>query len=115
MEESTQGSIAGEVVIGSGKSLTIETIGEFLTSIRQGLAEAESVVIDFDPEVEVDITSLQVFCSACRTARAQGKRWTYRGPLPQALTDLIVAAGFQRLEDCEYMNGLCFRQSGGME
>ena len=115
MEESTQGITKAEAVISSGKRLTIETIGEFLVSIRRGMAEADTVIIDFDPDVVLDITCLQVFCSACRTAGAEGKKFAHRGPIPKALADLIVEAGSERHEECGYKNGSCFRQSGGME
>jgi hypothetical protein len=112
MKKSEQNGNAVE--ISSGKRLTIETIDVFIASIRRGLAEAETVLIEFDPDVEVDITSLQVFCSACRTARAMGKKFGFRGPMPQALTDLNLEAGSERHQECEYMNAWCFRQSGGV-
>ena len=102
-----------EKVIGSGGRLTIETIADYLQRIRTGLAEADTVVLEFEPEVEMDITALQVLCSACKTAAASGKRCLHRGPTPKALIELAAAAGAERHIPCGNHNESCFRQFGG--
>jgi hypothetical protein len=106
---------SSERVIGSGDRLTIETTGDFARQIREGLAEADSVVIEFADEVELDITALQLFCSACKTAAAMNKSFIHRGPLPQSLPSLAAAAGSERFEQCTSSNMSCFRQFGGMK
>lgn len=103
-----------ERVIASGDRLTIETIALFAQQIRDGLAEANTVVIEFAGEVEFDITALQLFCSACRTAAAMEKQFIHRGPLPQSLQSLAAAAGSEPFEHCTN-NTSCFRQFGGMK
>jgi hypothetical protein len=115
MEQSTQDNAerGGEIIINSGDRLTIETNGEFAQRIMQGLAEAGTVIIEFEPDVELDITALQVFCSACTKATAEGKRFIHRGPVPRALLDLVESAGSERHEHCVNNNILCFRQFGG--
>lgn len=105
---------ASEIVISSGHRLTIETIADYIQRIRAGLDEAETVVLEFDPDVEMDITALQVFCSSCNTATSKGRRCIHRGPLPQALIDLSVAAGSERHKYCKNNNEFCFRQIGGI-
>jgi hypothetical protein len=102
-----------ERVISSGERLTIETIGDFAQQLRSALAEAGTVVIEFDENLELDITALQVFCSACQTATAAGKKFIHRGPLPASLTILATAAGTERHEHCKNNNPSCFRQFGG--
>jgi len=116
--EKVQSSLNGqnpERVIASGDKLTIETIADFARQIREGLAEADTVVIDFAENVEVDITALQIFCSACLTATAMNKNIVHRGMLPQSLQNLAAAAGSERKEHCKNNNISCFRQFGGME
>ena len=115
MEQSTQNNAGKdtEVIISSGDRLTIETTGEFAQRIRQGLAEAGTVIIEFESDVELDITALQVFCSACMKATAEGKRFIHRGAAPQALLDLTAAVGSERHKHCKNDNMLCFRQFGG--
>lgn len=104
-----------ERVIASGDKLTIETVADFARQIQVGLSEADTVVIDFAENVEVDITALQIFCSACLTATGMNKKFIHRGTLPQSLQNLAAAAGSERKEHCKNNNMSCFRQFGGME
>jgi anti-anti-sigma regulatory factor len=117
MEQSAQNITQrdSEMVISSGEQLTIETTAEFVQRLRKGLAEVSTVVIEFEPGVVLDLTALQVFCSACKTAKAEGKNFIHRGPPPKALLDLASAAGSERHEHCANNNISCFRQFGGME
>ena len=62
LSESEKGT---EHVVRSGSRLTIETIAEFVQQIRKALNEASTVVIEFDRDVEMDITALQVFYASC--------------------------------------------------
>ncbi len=103
-----------ELVINSGDHLTIETIADFAQLLRSGLAEAATVVIDFRENVEMDITAVQVLCSACQTASAAGKKFIYRGPLPTTLLRLATAAGSERHDHCKIDNPSCFRKFGGL-
>jgi hypothetical protein len=102
-----------EWVISSGERLTIETITDYVQLIRAGLTEADTVILEFDPKVEMDITALQVLCSACKTAVASGKRCIHRGPTPKALIELAAATGAERHNPCANHNDSCFRQLGG--
>jgi anti-anti-sigma regulatory factor len=102
-----------ERIINSGARLTIETIADFAQQLRSALAETTTVVIEFSENVEMDITALQVFCSTCQTARAAGKNFMYRGPLPPTLLQLAAAAGSERHDYCAVDNPSCFRKFGG--
>jgi len=102
-----------ERVISSGDRLTIETIADYVQLLRTGLAEADTVILEFDPKVEMDITALQALCSACKTAAASGKRCIHRGPSPKALTELVAATGAERHNPCDNHNESCFRPFGG--
>lgn len=102
-----------EKVIASGDVLTIETTADFARQIREGLAAADTVVVEFEETVVVDITALQLFCSACLTATAMGKHFIHRGTLPQSLLDLAAAAGSEREDNCKNNNMSCFRKFGG--
>lgn len=94
--------------IGSGSRLTIDTIVDFIQRLRQGLNETETLLIEFEPGVEMDITALQALCSAYTTALDQGKRFVRQGPAPNALIDLAAAAGIQCRERCIKHNEPCF-------
>jgi len=113
VQNALNGDRNDERVIISGDRLTIETIADFAQQLRHGLAEAATVVIEFHENVVMDITALQVFCSACRTAAAAGKNFIYRGPLPATLLQLAVVAGSERHDPCKIDNPSCFRKFGG--
>jgi anti-anti-sigma regulatory factor len=91
----------GEIVINSGNCLTIETASEFMRFLREGLEASQTVSVELEPAVEIDLTGIQLFCSACKTAAAQGKTFSYHGPRPQALEDMIEACGAQRHAACK--------------
>lgn len=103
-----------ERVISSGERLTIETITDYVQLLLTGLTEADTVILEFDPKVEMDITALQALCSACKTAVASGKRCMHRGPAPMALIELAAAAGAERHNSCGIHNDSCFREFGGV-
>lgn len=102
-----------EMVISSGDRLTIENIADLLQRIRAGLTSSSTVVIDFKPNLEMDITALQVLCSACKTASAEGKRFAYRGPLPELLLELVPVTGSTNNGPRGDNGTSCFRQFEG--
>lgn len=112
-EHSSEQVTEQEIVIATGDRLTIETTGEFAEKIRTALNGAARVVIDFDPNLTLDITALQLFCSACAQATAEGKAIIHRGASPAALLELAEAAGTERHMRCRNANRTCFRQFGG--
>ena len=104
-----------ERVISSGDKLTVETVAAFARLIRKELSEASStVVLEFPESVEMDITALQVLCSACKTASAEGKTIAYRGRLPELLQALAPVTGPKNSEPCSDSNISCFRQFEGV-
>ena len=108
MQEGAMSSVRqsdGGILINSGARLTIDTIAEFVTLIKAGLAESKEVAVAFDPGLEADMTAMQVLCSAHRTAVTMGKAFSRRGEMPRALRNLVVAAGSERRRPCTYNNG----------
>ena len=94
----------GAIIIASGTRLTIENAAEFSRITREALEASDNVAIEFDPEVEIDITGVQILCSACRSAAASGAIFTYHGPQPQALADIIVSSGAGHYAVCKHNN-----------
>lgn len=91
----------GEIVINSGDRLTIENAADFMRLLREGLEASQNVAVELAADVEIDITGIQLFCSACKTAAAQGKTFSCRGPRPQALEAMIQACGVERHTACK--------------
>ena len=94
----------GEIIITSGDRLTIETASEFSLLLKESLEASKNVAIEFDPAVEIDITGMQILCSACKSAAQSGKTFSYHGLQPEALADLIVASGAERHAVCKHNN-----------
>jgi anti-anti-sigma regulatory factor len=94
----------GEYVISSGDRLTIETAGDFARLIREGLEASQKVSVEFEPEVAIDITGVQILCSACKTAAANGASFSFQGVRPRSLTDIIEACGAERRAACKQNN-----------
>jgi anti-anti-sigma regulatory factor len=94
----------GEIIITSGDRLTIETGAAFSSIIREALETSAIVEIEFEPTVEIDITGMQILCSACKSAAQSGKTFSFHGPQPQALADIISSSGAERHAACKYNN-----------
>ncbi|MDD2542475.1 MAG: STAS domain-containing protein [Desulfuromonadaceae bacterium] len=104
----------GEIIVTSGNSLTIETAAEFSRIVREALEASRNVAIEFDPAVEIDITGVQVLCAACKSAARDGKEFSYRGPQPRALAEIINSSGAERNAVCKHNNNsTCVWFGGG--
>jgi anti-anti-sigma regulatory factor len=95
---------SGEIVITSGERLTIEHAADFSRLIRNALDTAHVVNVEFEPTVEIDLTGIQILCSACRSAAQVGRRFSYLGTQPQALIDIIAVCGAERHAICKHKN-----------
>ena len=94
----------GEIIITSGDRLTVDNAGAFSGLVREALDASRSVAVEFEPEVEIDITGVQILCSACKNAAAGGNSFSYHGPLPPSLADIIIACGAERHAACRHNN-----------
>ena len=92
----------GSIIINSGDHLTIESATDFQRLLREGLEAARTVLIEFEPCVEIDFTGLQLICSACKTAAARGATFSCQGSLPQALDEIVSATGAERHAACKH-------------
>jgi anti-anti-sigma regulatory factor len=95
---------SGEIIITSGERLTIENAADFSQLIRDALDAASVVNVEFDPTVEIDITGIQILCSACRSAAQAGKLFSHHGSLPRTLIDIISVCGAGRHAICKHNN-----------
>ena len=94
----------GEIIVTSGGRLTIENAAEFSRILCEALEASKNVAIEFEPDVEIDITGVQVLCSACKSAAKAGSVFSYHGPQPQALAEVIASSGAERNAICKFNN-----------
>jgi len=91
----------GATLINSGDRLTIESAADFRQHLMKGMAASQNLSIEFEADLEIDLTGMQLLCSACRTAAASGKHISFQGPRPRALEELIEACGAGRHSLCK--------------
>lgn len=104
----------GDIIITSGDRLTIETAAEFSRIVREALGASKNVALEFEPGLEIDITGMQVLCSACKSAAQNGNVFLYRGPQPQALAGIITSSGTEPNAVCKHNNNsTCVWFGGG--
>ncbi len=94
----------GAIIVTSGDRLTIENAAEFSRIVREALEASSIIELEFDPAVEIDITGLQIICSACKSAANSGKIFSYHGQQPQTLADIIKSSGAERHSACKHNN-----------
>lgn len=94
----------GDIIISSGDRLTIENAAEFTRIAREALESANTVAIEFEEGAAIDITGVQVLCSACKSAAQYGKIFTFHGAQPAALLEVIDACGATRHAVCKHNN-----------
>lgn len=81
--------------------LTIRSATEIKALLIKALVESDQVSVNFDGVSEVDVTCLQLLCSAHRSATRLNKRFLFTGVnRPDAFLALVEAAGFARSMGC---------------
>ena len=96
-----------------GKSLTVSVSGtvgiEGAAELQSALAEAISGVVqvklDLQKVESIDITALQVICSACKTAAANGCYLFSDLKLPECMIKLNSVIGAHITTHCSQNNG----------
>lgn len=74
--------------------LTISRAADILSLLRESLQAGDEVRIILQEVSRVDLSCLQLLCSAHRTAAAAGKVLTLETPVPNVFRKLMRQAGF---------------------
>jgi len=88
------------IVMLSG-DLTLPYAEELKGVFLKALVETDDVSVGFENVQEVDLSCLQLLCSAHRSAVRLKKSITFNTALPQAFKEAADAAGFTRLKGCK--------------
>jgi anti-anti-sigma regulatory factor len=81
--------------------LTLHQAPEIRTAFMKALVEADEVFIRFGNVGEIDLSCLQLLCSAHRSAARLRKRVRFEAGIPKKLSDTADAAGYSRLKGCK--------------
>jgi len=96
---SDNGELATVIV---GETLTIETSAEFKQALSNALDAASQVVLDARLLQQVDIASLQLICSACRSASSRNKSLAFENDIPGCIESLRTAIGANQFNHCNH-------------
>jgi len=103
---------AGEITL-SG-DLTISQALEIHSLLREALESSDDVRITLQDVTAMDLSCLQLLCSAHRTAALEKKRLGFASPPPSVFRETVAAAGLKRHSGCTFSpNTGCLYKDGG--
>ncbi|MDR3568917.1 MAG: STAS domain-containing protein [Syntrophobacteraceae bacterium] len=79
---------------------TIERSGELKPALLEALGKSERIVLDLEKVAAVDISALQLFCSAHRASLRLGKHLTFLEQKSEPLKRMVRDAGLVRTIGC---------------
>jgi anti-anti-sigma regulatory factor len=80
--------------------MTIQRAGELKQSLIESLDKATHLIIDVEKITEVDLSCLQLFCSAHRTSLKVNKTISLGENIPAIFWDTVKKAGYCRKTPC---------------
>jgi len=80
--------------------LTVSSAEELRNLLIRSLSDSSRVGVNLEHVAEVDLTILQLLCSAHRTSAQMNKSIGFTGALPEALKNIAVRSGFARHAGC---------------
>lgn len=106
---------SGTLVLRVGGELTIPFATEFRAALLDAFAGAERVIVNLEDVGSMDITGLQLLCSAHRTAYGLQKSFQVEGLDNPAVLQSSELAGFRRHVGCAVDVGKTCIWIGGCE
>ncbi len=91
---------SGTATVTLAGDLTIANAAELRDMLVKALAEADRVAVCLGQVEDMDLSCLQLMCSAHRTALRQGKDFVFLDRRPEAFTRIADKAGFLRCRSC---------------
>lgn len=82
--------------------LAIDTAPQLLALLREQLPAAHKTKLDVSALSEVDLSGMQLICSACRTALNNGHSFNFSASLAPCVQAAIGAVGLQRHTACKH-------------
>ena len=82
--------------------LAIDTVADLLAIFKEQIPAAAKVRLNAAEVTEVDLTGLQLICSACRAASQSEKKFDFSGPVSAAMHAAIADVGLKRYTVCKH-------------
>jgi anti-anti-sigma regulatory factor len=109
------GKSDGNQVVTLSGSLTIDRAVELRSTLLEALDSRDEVLLDLGGAGEIDLSFLQILCSAHKTSLIRHKRFALEGKRPEVLERIVKEAGFRRQAGCKLDKQKCCLWIGGME
>jgi len=87
--------------------LTIQSAGQVRRVLREALDSCQTIKISLKDIESIDLSCIQIFCAAHKTAFKADKRLTLDAALPEAAALAIEQSGFDCLKDCGNNENAC--------
>ena len=90
--------------------LTISRSIEILSILKESIHKSNDIRISLRDITGIDLSILQLLCSAHRTSAAMGKTISLESPVPAVFRQTVRQAGFKRRNGCAHSlntNCLC--------
>jgi len=75
-------------------TLTIEHAGEFRAALTESLEKSARLLVDIEHVTDMDLSSLQLLCSAHRTSLHLKKTMELKSDYPEALKQAVEDTGY---------------------
>lgn len=82
--------------------LAIDTAPTLLELFTTQMPAAQKIRLSVSSLEEIDLAGMQLICSACRTALAEGKSFNFRDTLPPCVQEAINVIGLKRYTTCKH-------------
>lgn len=79
---------------------TLQEAEDLRRVLIKALVDADEVSLNMEKVQKVDLSCLQLLCSAHRSATRFTKKLAFSGRLPQALKNAVEVSGFSRVTGC---------------
>ena len=82
--------------------LAIDTTPELLALLREQLPTASKTRLNVAALTDIDLSGMQLICSACRTAQEKGHSFNFSASLAPCVQEAISVVGLQRHTTCKH-------------
>ncbi len=96
-------------------SWTIERASELKQLLLESLSNKQCVTVDLGGVAEVDLSFLQLLCSAHRTFLGHNKRFSLQDNIPEVIKAFVRNAGYAHTFGCHRAGGGSCLWIGGWE
>lgn len=97
----------GKGVLAIKGELVIEHASQARDKLLSAINKVPNLEVNMEDVTEVDLSGLQLLCSAHRLSVLTGKRFALEGSLPGCLKNVVKESGFARHKSCAHGNAGC--------